>query len=54
MTPTSQALYGMYLNTDLQTMMNGEMTPEDVAANAQAAYEAELLKSKTKAEALPG
>lgn len=28
------------LNTDLQTMMNGEMTPEDVAANAQAAYEA--------------
>ncbi len=28
------------LNTDLQTMMNGEMSPEDVAANAQAAYEA--------------
>ena len=28
------------LNTDLQTMMNGEMTPEEVAANAQAAYEA--------------
>lgn len=28
------------LNTDLQTMMNGDMTPEDVAANAQAAYEA--------------
>lgn len=27
------------LNTDLQTMMNGEMTPEDVAANAQKAYE---------------
>lgn len=28
------------LNTDLQSMMNGDMTPEDVAANAQAAYEA--------------
>lgn len=28
------------LNTDLQTMMNGDMTPEDVAANAQKAYEA--------------
>lgn len=28
------------LNTDLQTMMNGDMTPEEVAANAQAAYEA--------------
>lgn len=28
------------LNTDLQTMMNGEMEPEEVAANAQAAYEA--------------
>lgn len=28
------------LNTDLQTLMNGEMTPEDVAKNAQAAYEA--------------
>lgn len=28
------------LNTDMQTMMNGEMTPEEVAANAQAAYEA--------------
>lgn len=28
------------LNTDLQTMLNGDMTPEDVAANAQAAYEA--------------
>ena len=27
------------LNTDLQTMMNGDMTPEDVAANAQKAYE---------------
>ncbi len=28
------------LNQDVQTMMNGEMTPEEVAANAQAAYEA--------------
>ena len=28
------------LNTDLQTLMNGEITPEEVAANAQAAYEA--------------
>lgn len=28
------------LNTDMQTMMNGDMTPEEVAANAQAAYEA--------------
>ena len=28
------------LNTDLQTMMNGEIAPEEVAANAQAAYEA--------------
>lgn len=28
------------LNTDMQTMLNGEMTPEEVAANAQAAYEA--------------
>lgn len=28
------------LNTDMQTMLNGEMTPADVAANAQAAYEA--------------
>lgn len=28
------------LNTDLQTMMNGEMEAADVAANAQAAYEA--------------
>lgn len=28
------------LNTDLQTMMNGDITPEEVAANAQAAYEA--------------
>lgn len=27
------------LNTDMQTMMNGEMTPEEVAANAQKAYE---------------
>lgn len=27
------------LNTDLQTMMNGDMTPEEVAANAQKAYE---------------
>ena len=28
------------LNTDLQTMMNGDITPEEVAANAQEAYEA--------------
>lgn len=28
------------LNTDLQTMMNGDMSPEEVAANAQKAYEA--------------
>lgn len=28
------------LNTDLQTMTNGGLTPEEVAANAQAAYEA--------------
>lgn len=28
------------LNTDMQTMVNGDMTPEEVAANAQAAYEA--------------
>ncbi len=28
------------LNTDLQTMTNGGMTPEDVAAETQAAYEA--------------
>lgn len=28
------------LNTDLQTMMNGDMTPEEVAENAQKAYEA--------------
>lgn len=28
------------LNTDMQTMLNGEMEPADVAANAQAAYEA--------------
>lgn len=27
------------LNTDLQTMLNGDMTPEDVAADAQKAYE---------------
>ncbi len=27
------------LNTDLQTMLNGELSPEDVAANAQKAYE---------------
>lgn len=27
------------LNTDLQTMLNGGITPEEVAANAQAAYE---------------
>ncbi|MCC8049680.1 MAG: extracellular solute-binding protein [Clostridiales bacterium] len=27
------------LNRDLQTLMNGDMTPEEVAANAQAAYE---------------
>ena len=27
------------LNTDLQTMMNGDISPEDVAANAQKAYE---------------
>ena len=27
------------LNTDLQTMMNGEMSPEDVADNDQKAYE---------------
>ena len=32
------AVWGV-LNTDLQTLMNGEMSPEDVAANAQAAYE---------------
>ncbi len=28
------------LNSDMQTMLNGEITPEEVAANAQAAYEA--------------
>lgn len=28
------------VNTDLQTLTNGEMTPEEVAADAQAAYEA--------------
>ena len=33
------------LNTDLQTMMNGEMSPEDVAANAQAAYEENYLNT---------
>jgi len=27
------------LNTDLQTMLNGDITPEEVAANAQASYE---------------
>ncbi len=27
------------LNIDLQTLMNGDITPEEVAANAQAAYE---------------
>ena len=27
------------LNTDLQTMLNGDITPEEVAANAQKAYE---------------
>ena len=27
------------LNTDLQTMMNGEISPEDLASNAQKAYE---------------
>lgn len=32
------AVWGV-LNTDLQAMMNGEKTPEEVAANAQAAYE---------------
>ncbi|MDO5346111.1 MAG: extracellular solute-binding protein [Lachnospiraceae bacterium] len=32
------AVWGV-LNTDLQSLMNGEMTPEEVAANAQAAYE---------------
>lgn len=33
------------LNTDMQTMLNGEMDPADVAANAQAAYEANYLNS---------
>lgn len=28
------------LNTDMQTMLNGEMTPAEVAVNAQAAYDA--------------
>ena len=32
------AVWGV-LNPDLQSLMNGSMTPEDVAANAQAAYE---------------
>lgn len=31
------------LNTDMQTMLNGEMDPATVAANAQAAYEANYL-----------
>ena len=31
------------LNADMQTMLNGSMTPEDVAANAQAAYESNYL-----------
>jgi multiple sugar transport system substrate-binding protein/raffinose/stachyose/melibiose transport system substrate-binding protein len=35
----SSAVWGV-LNEDLQAMMQGSMTPEDVAANAQAAYEA--------------
>lgn len=35
----SSAVWGI-LNADMQAMMNGEMAPEDVAANAQAAYEA--------------
>ena len=30
-------------NTDLQTLMNGDITPEEVAANAQAAYEENYL-----------
>lgn len=33
------AVWGV-LNEDMQAMLNGSMTPEDVAANAQAAYEA--------------
>jgi multiple sugar transport system substrate-binding protein/raffinose/stachyose/melibiose transport system substrate-binding protein len=45
---TTCEIYDSYLssavwsvvNTDLQTMTNGEMTPEEVAADAQAAYEA--------------
>ncbi len=32
------------LNTDLQTMLNGDISPEEVAANAQAAYEANYSK----------
>ena len=39
MTPTSHSAVWDVLNTDLQTMMNGEISPEDVAANAQKAYE---------------
>lgn len=35
----SSAVWGV-LNTDMQAMMNGSMTPEEVAKNAQAAYEA--------------
>lgn len=35
----SSAVWGI-LNADMQAMMNGDMAPEDVAANAQAAYEA--------------
>ncbi|MFT3985865.1 MAG: extracellular solute-binding protein [Lachnospiraceae bacterium] len=34
----SGALWGA-LNTDLQSMLNGDITPEQVAENAQAAYE---------------
>lgn len=33
------AVWGV-LNEDMQAMLNGSMTPEDVAANAQAAYDA--------------
>ena len=36
------------LNTDLQTMMNGEMSPEDVAANAQKAYEENYENQKPR------
>ncbi|TCL53991.1 carbohydrate ABC transporter substrate-binding protein (CUT1 family) [Kineothrix alysoides] len=38
----SGALWGA-LNTDLQSMLNGDITPEAVAENAQAAYE-EVMK----------